>query len=82
MKNQQLVQVVKASIWGYSGPHKWTVASDFVASLTDQQKKDFLSAHNALRNKVGPEAAMFEAAKKVGAKYSIAAALLVGPQKS
>jgi hypothetical protein len=80
---QEAAQLVKKGIYGYKGPHKWTISREFVDALSRAQKlEEFLTHYKALlRKKPGDaEDALFEAARKYRSIYSLPAALLAGPR--
>jgi hypothetical protein len=79
LMNQQLVQLVKAAIWGYQGPHKWGVARAFVATLTDEEQRVFAQTYRSRLAFTGDvEDALLTAARPYRGRYNLAAALLSG----
>ena len=78
---QAWVQIVAKGIWGYTGPHKWKVASEFVDSLSDTEMRQFLADYNAAKLNKSDEYPLLTAARKHKATNNLAAALLAGQKR-
>jgi hypothetical protein len=78
---QAWVQTVAKGIWGYAGPHKWKVASDFVDSFSDVEMRQFLADYNLAKLNKGDEYPLLTAARKHNATNNLASSLLAAPEK-
>jgi hypothetical protein len=73
---QQLKQLVKKAILGYSGPKKWRVSNEFIDSLSAAQREAFQQKYEELSGGTPDVSALLKAAKLVKANYSIAGELM------